>query len=114
MNLLSFKAFLLSAFLLPGLGQLYKGERAKGGLLLLLVNVFLLAALFMVLRSLGPILLAARKGGVSQTAELLNTLGSSSPGARWLLGGFAILWLYSALDAALSKPPRTDDSSPEE
>ena len=109
MHRISFKAFLLSTFLLPGLGQLHKGDRVKGGIIILLVNVFLLSALFVVLRSLGPVLLAARSGSVTQTAQMIETVGKSSPGARWLLGGFVLLWAFSAVDAAFTKPPHQGD-----
>ena len=108
---MSIKAFLLSTFLLPGLGQLYKGDRVKGGIILLLVNVFLLASLFTVLRGLGPVLLAARTGGATKVVQLLDSLSSSSPGARWLLGGFVLLWAYSALDALMAKPHDTTHPS---
>jgi hypothetical protein len=109
MNKVAIKAFLLSAFILPGLGQLYKGDRSKGGIILILVNIFLLIALFTILRSLGPILLATHRGDVSQMARVLETLRHSSPGARWLLGGFACLWLYAVIDAALAKQPQSSD-----
>jgi TM2 domain-containing membrane protein YozV len=98
----SLKPFLLSAFLLPGLGQLYKGDRIKGVILLLLVNIFLLSAVFIILKSLGPVLLAARTAGVTETANVLHSLGERSPGARWLLYGFSAVWLYSAIDALLA------------
>ncbi len=47
------KALLLSALILPGLGQLYKGDKVKGGIMIALVNIFLLAALFLVMQGMG-------------------------------------------------------------
>ncbi len=99
----NFKAVLLSAFLLPGLGQLAKGERAKGGIFILLVNVFLLAALFLLLRGMGPVLLAAKTGGSADVVNSIETIRQNSPGVRWLLWGFGVVWLAGVLDAAIGK-----------
>ena len=43
-------ALLLSALVLPGLGQLYLGRKMVGGIIIVLVNLILLLALFVVLR----------------------------------------------------------------
>ena len=96
------KAALLSAFLLPGLGQLAKGDRVKGGIFILLVNIFLLGALFMLLRGMGPVLLAAKTGGTPDVIKTIETIRQSSPEVRWLLWGFGFLWLAGVLDAAIS------------
>ena len=97
------KAALLSAFLLPGLGQLAKGDRVKGGIFILLVNIFLLGALFMLLRGMGPVLLAAKTGGTPDVIKTIETIRQSSPEVRWLLWGFGFLWLVGVIDAAISK-----------
>lgn len=98
---LHIKALLLSALVLPGLGQLYKGEKVKGIILVLLVNIFLLVALFLVLRTLGPTIIMANISGKPDAAALLEQLRTKAPVARWLLAAFSGLWLYSAFDAAL-------------
>lgn len=97
------KAALLSAFVLPGLGQLYKGDSLKGGILVALVNVFLLGALFVVLQGAGKLLplLLAPEG--ASPARLLDGLQRQSPAARWLLGGFSLLWAYGVVDALLAR-----------
>src|SRR5512134_892432 len=64
------KALLLSALVLPGLGQLYKGEKIKGAVIICLVNVFLLAALFLVLQGAGQII-AGKAVGATDPAALL-------------------------------------------
>lgn len=97
------KATFLSAFLLPGLGQLAKGDKVKGGIFILLVNIFLLAALFMLLRGMGPVLLAAKTSAPPDVIRTIETIRQNSPEARWLLWGFGILWLAGILDAAFSK-----------
>lgn len=98
---LHIKALLLSGLVLPGLGQLYKGNKAKGIILVLLVNIFLLVALFLVLRTLGPTIIMANISGKPDAAALLEQLRTKAPVARWLLASFFGLWLYAAVDAAL-------------
>jgi TM2 domain-containing membrane protein YozV len=101
---LNVKALLLSALLLPGIGQLYKGEKVKGGIFLLLVNIFLLAAVFVVIRKMGSFLLTARLSGPGEALKLLDNITQSSPEIGWLLAGFALLWGVAAVDAARDKP----------
>ena len=69
---INIKALLLSAFLLPGIGQLYKGEKVKGAVFLVLVNFFLLAALLVVLKNMGNFLLTARISGPEEALKLLD------------------------------------------
>jgi hypothetical protein len=100
------KAILLSAFVLPGMGQLYKGEKVKGAIFLLLVNMFLLASIFIVLKKMGAFLLTARISGREEALKLLESITASSPEIGWLLSGFAVLWGVSVVDAALSSRKR--------
>ena len=95
----------LSAFVLPGLGQLCQGRRVKGGVMILLDNVFILAALYIALRSVGKLLLAG-KGGALDRERLLAGVQADSPYAMWVLGGFLLLWIYGVVDAALDKGER--------
>lgn len=97
---INIKAMLLSAFLLPGIGQLYKGEKVKGGIFLVLVNIFMLAALFVVMRKMGSFLVTAQVSGVGEAAKLLDSMTASSPEIGWLLTGFALLWGIAVVDAA--------------
>ena len=100
---LHIKAMLLSAFLLPGIGQLYKGEKLKGAVFLVLVNMFLLAALFLVMKKMGSFLLTARVAGPDEALKLLDTITRSSPEIGWLLAGFTLLWGFAVVDAAIVK-----------
>ena len=93
------KALLLSAFVVPGLGQLYKGEKIKGAIIICLVNIFLLAALFMVLQGAGQ-LIASKAVDASDTSTMLQLLKSKSPAARWLLAAFFGIWIFGVVDAA--------------
>ena len=96
------KHVLLSAFVLPGLGQLSNGRRLKGGLMILLDNVFILGALFIALRSAGKLMLAVSGGSVN-AEQVLAGIQTDAPYARWVLGGFLLLWIYGVVDVALDK-----------
>ena len=98
------KAALLSALVLPGLGQLFKGDRTKGVILIVCVNIFVIIALYMVIRYVAPLILSARMNGVSDTQMILERLHSGGPAVRLLLASFCGLWIYSWTDAALGKP----------
>jgi len=108
----NFKAVLLSALVLPGLGQLYKGEKLKGGICLILVNIFLLAALFLVMKGMGSFLLTAKISGTGEALKVLESIKQESPLVGWLLSGFVLLWFAAIIDAAVAKPPRDDEPSP--
>lgn len=95
---INFKALLLSAFILPGLGQLYKGEKIKGAIIICLVNIFLLAALFLVLQGAGQII--AGKAGVADVNSILEALSTKNTSARWLLSAFFGIWIFGVIDAA--------------
>ena len=97
---LNIKALLLSAFLLPGIGQLYKGEKIKGAVFLTLVNIFLLAALLIVMKKMGSFLVTARISGPQEALKLLDSITGSSPEIGWLLTGFTVLWGIAVVDAA--------------
>ncbi len=96
------KAALLSGLVLPGLGQLYKGEKAKGVTLIMIVNAFLLAMVFIALKYVvGPYIISA---GIQQnydTKQILTHLKSGGPFVKLLLSGFCGVWLYSWIDAAV-------------
>lgn len=100
---INLKAALLSALVLPGLGQLYKGCKLKGGVLIFLVNLFIIAALVVALQGVGEIVVSSRTAGAPQMHTVLENLRNENPGARWLLAGFLGLWLYGVIDALLAK-----------
>jgi len=95
------KSIALSALVLPGLGQLYSGHRIKGGVMLFLDNIFILAALFIALRSAGKFLLAGKTG--MSTEQVLAAIQVDAPYARWVLMGFLALWCYGVVDAVCDK-----------
>jgi O-antigen/teichoic acid export membrane protein len=99
-----FKAFLLSAFVFPGLGQLYNQDHKKGVLLVLGTNL-LLGVLLLV----GMVLLSQEYVSVFYPRPLtwemfrlllLDTL--THPLFLVPFGLFMALWGFAALDAARS------------
>ena len=97
------KAALMSAFVLPGLGQIYKGDRRKGVILVIMVNFFLLAALWLVLQGVGELVLATGSRSGIDAGRVMEQLQQHSPLARLLLAGFFCLWIYAVVDAAMAK-----------
>lgn len=93
------KAGILSAFVLPGLGQIYKGARVKGAVLIGLVNIFLLASLFMVMKGMGELLVTARISGMDAAEKVLDGLKVKGPAGRILLVSFLAIWAYGVFDA---------------
>ena len=103
------KAALLSAFVLPGLGQLHKQDRVKGIILILLVNIFLLSALFFVMQGMGQLILDLKISGAADAARVVDALQKKSPAARTLLKVFLVLWAYGVTDALLARGNDRDD-----
>jgi len=97
------KEALLSAFVFPGLGQLYKGNRLKGLIIIGSVNILLAILFYLVLRQLAPLIFSAQKSGSFDTTNIIERLHTGSPVIRYLLSAFCGLWLYSWIDAAVAK-----------
>jgi TM2 domain-containing membrane protein YozV len=97
------KAALLSALVFPGIGQLYKGDRVKGIIILVGVNILLLVLFCLVLQQLMPLILSAQEGGVTDTTKILERLHLGGPVVRLLLAAFGGLWFYGWIDAAVGK-----------
>jgi hypothetical protein len=94
------KALLLSALVLPGLGQLYLGRKIVGGTILVLVNLVLLLALFVVLRGLSPVIASHIAGGaVSITSsDILKSLEGETGFGKIVLAAFFVVWAFSVVD----------------
>lgn len=93
-------ALLLSAFVLPGLGQLYLGRKVIGGIIIVLVNVVLILALFVLLRGLSPVIASKITGGaISITpAEVMKALDGATGFGKTVLAAFFLLWTFSVVD----------------
>lgn len=95
------KAALLSGLVLPGLGQILRGRRVKGGILLLLVTVLLIAAMLVLASLFQDLLHASRLAGGMDGAVLAERLRARAPSALWMGIAFLCLWCYAVADALL-------------
>ena len=93
-------ALLLSAFVLPGLGQLYLGRKLVGGILIVLVNLVLLLALFVVLRGLSPVIASKIAGGAINItpSEVMSALDGATGFGKGVLAVFCLVWTFSVVD----------------
>jgi len=93
-------ALLLSALVLPGLGQLYLGRKRIGGILIVLVNLILVLALFVLLRGLSPLIASQIAGGVISItpSEIMKSLDDTSGFGKAVLAAFFLVWTFSVVD----------------
>lgn len=91
-------ALLLSALVLPGLGQLYLGRKVKGIALILIVNLLMLLALFVLLKGLSPTIAAKLASGTVGTGDLLAGVQGVAGFGKALLAAFALVWAFSVTD----------------
>lgn len=97
------KAALLSALVFPGLGQLYKGDRIKGVIIFVWVNIILLVLFCLVLQRLMPLFFSAQASGVVDLTKVFERLHPVGSTTRLLMAAFGGLWFYSWIDAARGK-----------
>ncbi len=98
------KAALLSALVLPGLGQLYLGRKVKGVCIITLVNIFLLIALAYVLKGFGRIFRSTGTVQAVDASKIVADLQQEAPVVRWLLFLFLVIWAYGIIDALRVHP----------
>jgi hypothetical protein len=98
------RALLLNAFVLPGLGQLYLGRKNTGIVLILLVNLLLLLALFVVLKGASPLIAAHMTSGSLGSGDILAALDSVAGYGRAVLVAIVLVWGYALVDL-LRRPP---------
>ena len=93
-------ALLLSALVLPGLGQLYLGRKAVGGIVIVLINLILLLALFVLLKGLSPLIASQiAVGAVSiSPSDVLKALDGVSGFGKAVLAAFFLVWAFSLVD----------------
>ena len=98
------KAFLLSALVFPGLGQLYKQDRQKGILLVLLANLLLALVLLAGVMALSQEYMGTVYPDPLTVANLRILLLKvfSRPLFYIPCGILLALWGFSAVDAALA------------
>jgi len=102
-------ALLLSALVLPGLGQLYLGRKAAGIAIIMLVNLLLLLALFVLMKGLAPVIAARAVSSSISVQEVYSALHGVAGFGKALLAGFALLWVLSIIDVMrandIAEPP---------
>ncbi len=102
---------LCSAFIIPGLGQILNGDMKKG--LVVLGSVFVLF-IFAIIRLVRLVQTVFQSGKTHpSSAEILHRLHLEDFSTlAFLLAVFAVIWLYSVIDALL-KGRQVDRSSAE-
>ncbi len=106
-------AFLLSALVFPGLGQLYNQERRKGVILVLAANgllgLTLLMGLILISREYTLVFYPRPLTGEMSQMLIMDTLRHP---LFWLPFGLLLaLWGYAAVDAARRAHPRAGKES---
>ncbi len=104
-------ALLLSALVLPGLGQFYLGRKMIGGILIVLVNLILLLGLFVLLRGLSPLIASQIAGGAIKISptEVLKSLDDTTGFGKAVLASYLLVWTFSIVDILRAKvEPQTD------
>jgi hypothetical protein len=91
-------ALLLNAFVLPGLGQIYLGRKAAGITLILLVNLLLFLALFVLFKGASPLIASRMTSGSLGSGDILAALDSVAGYGRALLTAIALVWIYAIAD----------------
>lgn len=97
------KAMLLSALVLPGVGQIYRGRTVKGGLLIALVSLVLLVFVVLAALALQKILPVVHVSGSVDAVAVAEILRARLPAFLWLGGILLCLWVYGVVDAFLEK-----------
>lgn len=99
-------ALLLSALVLPGLGQLYLGRKMVGGIIIVLVNLVLLLAVFVLMRGLSPVIAKQIAGGAItiDPSEVMAALNGATGFGKGVLAAFFALWTFSVVDVLRFKP----------
>jgi len=106
-------ALLLSALVLPGLGQLYLGRKVLGGIIILLINLIMLLAIFVLLKGLSPLIaskIASGAVGISPT-EVMKALDRMSGFGNAVLAAFFLVWGAAVVDIFRSHKEESATSS---
>jgi hypothetical protein len=104
------KAALLSALVFPGVGQIYRGRRLKGGILVMSVTVLLLVAVLLAAMIGQDIFRVTGSTGRMDPVVLADRLRGWAPAALWLAGAFLCIWVYGIADALLVAGKKEDSA----
>lgn len=95
------KAALLSALVLPGAGQIYRGRRLKGAILVIAVTFLLIVGFILVVMAVQDALQGSGSPSGMDPVALAERLRGWLPAMLWLGGAFLCLWVYGVADALL-------------
>jgi len=99
-------ALVLSALVLPGLGQVYLGRRILGAVLILAATAALVAFVGAVAVAVSHMDVTAAMVDQDQARQLLPQLYRHAPwGFRLALGLLGVSWLFGVVDTL--RPPET-------
>jgi hypothetical protein len=92
---------LCSGLVIPGLGQVINQQLKKGGCLLILVLLLFIATMIKLYLLISKAF--ETKAGTPGTLSFMDKIEAQNFSLLWyLLTAFAILWLYSVLDAYIA------------
>jgi hypothetical protein len=97
------KAALLSGLVFPGIGQIYKGCKVRGFILILAVNFLFLIAFALILRDIYQLVLSGDLTSTPDPVIMAKHIISETPGLNWLMGTLLCVWLYSIADALFAR-----------
>lgn len=105
------KAFLLSALVFPGLGQLYKQDRRKGIVLILMANLILALVLLTGVMALSQEYMSTVYPEAITAAKLRVMLVGVLSRPLFYIPAciFLALWGFAAADAALAAVPPSEE-----
>lgn len=92
------KAILMNMLILPGLGQLYLGRKVVGIALIMIINLLLLLALFVLLKGASPLIAAKVTSGNLSATEIITALDSVAGFGKGLLAALVAVWVFALAD----------------
>lgn len=92
------RAILMNAFLLPGMGQLFLGRKVTGIIIILIVNLLMLLALFVLLKGASPLIAAKVTAGQVGFDEVHAAIMGVSGYGKALLVAFGVVWGFAMYD----------------
>ena len=101
-------ALLLTAFVIPGLGQLYLGRKKMGVFLIVAVNFLLLLAFCILLKGSAPLVAAHITSASIKPEDIAAGLNIIMGYARPFLIVFALIWGYAITDILIKPAPEQE------
>ncbi len=92
---------LCSAFVIPGMGQILNQQLKKGVLMLASVFLFLVIFIYYLYGLIDQVLRAGDLKSGDPVSLVMNTVSKDALPLRLMALAFALLWLYSIVDAFL-------------